>query len=216
MFLWVTEKSELEACCSLGGWAAAETSLWQIRKTQTNRGHDLSLYHSQVSVWLYGLLYWEFRLILKEMSCFLFPGRVWHIWCIKHVFSGYSCSYAYCAFRHFRRMLLFSMCWWSQNFRVAGVSWEGRRSPVLLSWQPLRLCSAEHLPRWGWQFAWKIGSGEKTPLHVAASDTNLGRDLSGEAWPFLGSENLTVSRQKREWDLSISSGNHSCQRKGVR
>lgn len=87
-----------KTCCSLGGWVVAETSVWQIRKTQMNQGHDFSLYHSQVSVWLYGQVsllggLTDFR--GNFVLLFVLRARVteshmtydmWHMWCIKHAF----------------------------------------------------------------------------------------------------------------------------------
>lgn len=136
---------------------------------------------------------------------------------LSMLFSGYSCSYACWVHGHFQRMLLFSMCRWSQNFRAAGASWEGRRRPVLA---PLLAATVAAFCRALTKMRMAIHTGdrfwEKTPLHVAASDTNLGRDLSEEAWPFLGSANsLFRSRKESETYLSLQ-GTTAARRKGVR
>lgn len=104
------------------------------------------------------------------------------------------------------------MYWWRQNFRVAGARWEGRRSAVLvplLAAAVVALCRAltkmrmtihtedkfkgENTTSCGWQW-YKVGK--------RFIRRRLAISRKGE---------FTTSKQKREWDLSISSGNHSCQ-----
>lgn len=154
----------------------------------------ISVFTTHKRVWGYmgKFLYWQCSLISKEMlSCFLSPGHVWLKRCIKH-----PCLWVQLLIRLLgaqavlENASLFFHVFMEPEFQ-GGRRNLGRQeeSSPCSSLGSHWLRSAEHLPRWGWQFTQKIGSGEKTPLHVAASDANLGRDLSGEAWPFLGSEN---------------------------
>lgn len=155
-------------------------------------------------------------LILKEiLSCFLFPGHVWYLWWTKMHFFGYSCSYVCWVHGHYQRMFLFHMLI-EAEFQGSRSKLGRREESLLLSWQTLCQHSAEHLSRWGWQLIQNIGFGEKASVHVAASDTSLVRDLSGEACPFFRSENsLFWSRKESETYLSLQ-GTTAARRKGVR
>lgn len=134
---------------------------------------------------------------------------------LKMHFFVYSCSYVCWVHGHYQKMLLFHM--------VMEAEFQGGRSKLgrqeeslLLSWQTLLQHSAEHLSRWGWQLIQNIGSGEKTSVHVVASDTNLVRYLPGEACPFFRSENsLFWSRKEGDTYLCLQ-GTTAARRKGVR
>ena len=132
---------------------------------------------------------------------------------LNMLFSGYSCSYACWVHRHFQRMLLFSMCWWSQNFRVARASWEGMRSPVLA---PLLAATVAAFCRALTNMRMAIHTedrfwGENT-TSCGCQWYKPGKRFIRRSLAIFRKWELTISKQKREWDLSVSSGNHSCQK----
>lgn len=104
------------------------------------------------------------------------------------------------------------MYWWRQNFRVTGASWEGRRSPVLaplLAAAVVAFCSALtkmwmaiHIEDKFW--------GENT-TSCGCQWRKAGKRFIRRSLAIFRKWEFTISKQKREWDLSVSSGNHSCQ-----
>lgn len=193
-------------CCSPSSWAAAGTSVWRIGKTQMNQGYDFNLYHSQASVRLQGQ-------VLKDiLSCFSFPRHTWHIQYIKrslgtaaHMLLGCLGILRGCFFfPSVERTKILGRQ--EQAGKAAGVQ------SLLLSSQLRRLCLADYFSSWGRQFAWKNRFwGENTPS-CSCQGYKVGKRFIRRSPAIFRKWELTISRQKRVWDLSISSVTLSCQK----
>lgn len=195
-----------KVCCSPSSWAAAGTSVWRIGKTQTSQGHDFNLYHSQASVQLRGQ-------VLKDiLSCFSFTGHTWHIQYIEHSLGTAARMLLECR-GIFRGCFSFPsvegtkiLGWQEEAWKAAGVQ------SLLLSWQLRRLCLAEHFSSWGRQFAWKNRFWGENTASYSCQGYKVGKRFIRRSPAIFRKWELTISKQKRVWDLSISSVNLSCQK----
>lgn len=158
-------------------------------------------------------LRWVCRLILKEiLPCFLFPGHVWHVWCIKHAFLGIqlliclSGTWAFLEDASLFRMLM-------------ETEFQSGRSKLRRQ-EESSPCSS--LGSHSGCVLWSTYQDEDGNSHGRFWGENTtscgcqwykpGKRFIRRSLAIFRKWEFTISKQKREWDLSISPGNHSCQK----
>lgn len=169
--------------------------------------------HKWVCGYMGRFLCWECWLILQEiLSCFLLPGYVWHIWCIKHAFLWVQpliCLLGTWAF--LEDASLFHVL--TEPEFQGGGSKLGRKEE---SSPCASLGSCHGCVLWS-TYRDEDGNshgrfwGENTTL-CGCQWYKPGKRFIRRSLAVFRKWELTISKQKREWDLSISPGNHSCQK----